>query len=222
MLMMTPARRIASLVWPRHVQAVEKINNLPLFAQFTAAANRCDILPDKPALHEHVALSIGDAPIDYFEFGVNTGKALRLWCSTNRHPDSIFHGFDSFEGLPEDWSPRFRKGAFARSSPPDIPDPRLTFEIGWFHETLPGFLRSRFQRHGKLVMHHDADLYGSTLFCLASMDTLLQSGDVLVLDDFANLLHVHRAWRDYRAAFPRSFRLISATLGYYTVVFEVA
>jgi hypothetical protein len=166
---MTPARRIASLVWPRHSEVVEKINRLPLFEEFVGEANGYAVATDKLAVHEHIATGIGSVPIDYFELGVNAGKALRLWLSRNTHPSSRFYGFDSFKGSPAVWTPKFRKGAFDRGGqPPDISDLRLSFEIGWFHETLPIFLRS-FQRRRNLIMHHDADLYGSTLFCLASM-----------------------------------------------------
>ena len=85
-----------------------------------------------------------DAPIDYLEFGVFQGESMRHWVTLNQHPDSRFYGFDSFEGLPEDWK-RFDgqmvKAHFdVKGSVPDIDDPRVSFVRGWFQETVDEFL----------------------------------------------------------------------------------
>jgi len=37
------------------------------------------------------------------EFGVWQGESTRFFAGLNRSPSSRFYGFDSFEGLPEDW-----------------------------------------------------------------------------------------------------------------------
>ena len=46
---------------------------------------------------------LAEEPIDYLEFGVRYGDSLFKWSGLNAHPDSRFIGFDSFEGIPEDW-----------------------------------------------------------------------------------------------------------------------
>ena len=52
-------------------------------------------------------------PVSYFEFGVASGVSFEWWLQHAKHADSKFFGFDTFEGLPEDWGLFFKKGAMA-------------------------------------------------------------------------------------------------------------
>jgi hypothetical protein len=49
------------------------------------------------------------------EFGVWKGATINYIASKTPGP---VHGFDSFEGLPEDWRPGFEAGAFKSQAPP--------------------------------------------------------------------------------------------------------
>jgi O-methyltransferase len=72
--------------------------------------------------------------IDYLEFGVFKGDSIRSWVNLNKHLQSRFYGFDSFEGLPERWN-RFGKGTADTSGlPPNIHDTRVQFVKGWFQD----------------------------------------------------------------------------------------
>ena len=115
---------------------------------------------------------------------------MRVWCGLNKHPRSRFVGFDSFEGLPEDWLPGFPKGAFGTAGQlPDIPDIRVRFEAGWFQNTVPNFLSSDEQRADcPLIIHCDSDLYSSTLFCLASLNGIIRTGTIIIFDEFGAVL----------------------------------
>jgi hypothetical protein len=97
-------------------------------------------------LYRHLNNEIAaNGPIDYLEFGVYQGDAINFWTDLNRHPDSRFFGFDTFEGLPEDW--RFFTSVVPRGTwgmggkPPEIRDPRVNFIKGIFQESLPIALR---------------------------------------------------------------------------------
>lgn len=149
------------------------------------------------AVHEKM---IGNKPIDYLEFGVFQGDSMRKWTSINTHPNSRFFGFDSFEGLPENWAAGQRqKGAFTTNGVmPSIDDPRVTFVKGWFNQSLVPFLQN-YKPENQLVLHMDADLFSSTLFVLMTLNPLIKRGTVVVFDDFnsrddfAALLHFSKS-----------------------------
>jgi O-methyltransferase len=156
-------------------------------------------------------LADGDALIDYLEFGVYRGDSLRAWCSRNKNPGTRFFGFDSFQGLPEDWKQGRPKGAFTTSGTiPEIADPRVRIVPGWFQQSLPGFLRS-YRPAGTLVVHNDCDLYSSTLYCLTRMDPVMSARTLVVFDEFDDILNEYRAFCDYTTAYMRRFKVVAAT-----------
>jgi len=168
----------------------------------------------KEDLYKHLSDAVldgGKRAIDFLEFGVFEGASLRFWCSLNKNPVSRFFGFDSFEGLPEDWHSGKRKGAFSTSGKcPEITDPRVNFVAGWFQRSLRGFLSS-YVPQSQLVIHVDCDLYSSALYCLTTMDPFVSPGTLIVLDDFFDALHIYRALADYCSAYDRQYQLIART-----------
>ena len=147
---------------------------------------------------------LAEEPIDYLEFGVRYGDSLFKWSALNSHPDSRFFGFDSFEGIPEDWvsvTGESKKGAMSVGGVvPQTSDPRIRFVKGWFNETLRPFLRD-FTPRSRLIIHNDGDLFSSTLYTLATLDPILRPGSILIFDEFANPLHEWRAFHDYLLRF---------------------
>ncbi len=153
------------------------------------------------SLHEHVIdQEIKGGPIDYLEFGVARGTSFQWWVEKIRHPDSRFFGFDTFTGLPEDWGP-FKKGDMSTDNEiPVIDDSRHSFYQGIFQETLPDFLK-QYKGTNRKVIHLDADLYSSTLFVLASISPHLNTGDILLFDEFNVPMHEYKALRDWKESF---------------------
>ncbi|MEP6990316.1 MAG: TylF/MycF/NovP-related O-methyltransferase [bacterium] len=149
-----------------------------------------------------------DSGIDYLEFGVYRGYTIRWWAEHNRDSQSTFVGFDSFEGLPEDWNKESPRGTYATGGKvPDIGDPRCSFVKGMFQDTVHEFFRSHlFDR--TLVVHLDADLYSSTLCVLMAVGPHLKNGDVLIFDEFYDYMNEFRALEDYRTAQPFSMEAI--------------
>jgi O-methyltransferase len=149
--------------------------------------------------------------IDYLEFGVFEGASIRQWCDLNQNAVSRFFGFDSFEGLPEDWHSGKPKGAFSTGGKrPEIADPRVSFVAGWFQQSLRGFIAS-YRPQSQVVIHVDCDLYSSTLYCLTTLDPVISPGTLIVLDDFFDALHVYRALTDYCSAYVRQYRIMART-----------
>lgn len=135
----------------------------------------------------------GSRPL-YLEFGVFRGRTLRYWASHVTLPDARFVGFDSFEGLPEDWQPDAQRGSFAVGGPPQIDDPRVSFEVGWFDKTLPGWEPPP---HDQLVVNIDCDLYSSTRCVLEWLTPRLEPETFVYFDDLFNRDHQWRALREW-------------------------
>lgn len=162
-----------------------------------------------------------NCPINYLEFGVAQGHSIRWFAAQNKHPDSEFHGFDTFTGLPEDWGP-YRKGAFNNNNQvPETDDVRVRFHQGLFQQTLPGFLK-QFPENKRTILFMDADLYSATLYTLTSLAHFLKKGDLIFFDEFAVPTHEFRAYTDFVESFYLKLELLGATNNYYFVAFKVA
>lgn len=203
-------RSIAALLLP-HSTFVDRVNWTSKWCQTIRQAD-CPRFHNREEMYRYLQHTVlNDAPIDYIEFGVGDGGSLRSWCAINRHPGSRFFGFDSFIGLPEDWSAGHAKGTFSRDGiPPDIEDPRVHLHVGLFQTSLPGFLDS-YRPSNRAVIHNDSDLYSSTLYTLTMMDRVTSPHTVVIFDEFYDALHEYRALSDYSAAYRRAFTIIAAT-----------
>jgi hypothetical protein len=204
-------KRLASWLFPRYSSVLDKLNwNAKLVAAVKHSPN-VPVFEWREGLHEFVNRRFSDVPIDYLEFGVYRGASLQLWTSTNNHAESRFFGFDSFEGLPEDWN-RMPKGTFDTAGrPPEIADHRVQFVAGWFQHTLPQFL-AQYQRCARqLIIHNDCDLFSSTLYCLTSLNGIITPGTIVIFDEFEAPLDEFRALTAYSSAYMRKYRIIAAT-----------
>lgn len=160
-------------------------------------------LPDRFALFDEAVQRIGGSRPLYLEFGVFRGRTLRYWAKRLTAPDARFVGFDSFEGLPEDWQPDAQRGSFAVGTPPTIDDPRVSFQVGWFDQTLPGWQPPD---HDQLIVNVDCDLYSSTRCVLDWLEPHLRPGTLVYFDDLFNRDHQWRAlmeWLDAERATPQ-------------------
>jgi hypothetical protein len=159
-------------------------------------------------------------PIQYLEFGVCSGNSFKWWVENHTNKESSFHGFDTFEGLPEDWGP-FKKGDMGtQSKPPDVSDSRVQFYKGLFQQTFPGFAKT-INRNKKKVIHLDADLYSSTLYVLTSMAPFLQKGDLILFDEFLVPTHEFLAYDNFVKSYYINMELIAAANNYYFTAFKI-
>lgn len=166
-----------------------------------------------------VAAEVGSRQALYLEFGVYTGESMRMWAELLKNPRSILHGFDSFEGLPDDWNDGgFKKGHFDTNGHlPHIDDSRVTFFKGWFDQTLPSY---SLPDREILIMNIDADLYSSTSLVLKTLESHIRQGDFLYFDEFCVPLDEPRAFRELLARSSMMFSVFGATKGYRGVVFR--
>jgi O-methyltransferase len=160
-------------------------------------------------------------PINYLEFGVYQGHSIKWWVKENTDPSSRFVGFDSFQGLPEDWTSENRAGHFSTQGRiPEVADPRCSFKVGYFNETLPDFVRS-FPFDKKLVVHLDADIYSSTLCVLSLLQPYLKPEDVLIFDEFCDSCNEFRAFTDFISAFGLKYVPIANAANYWHFALQI-
>jgi hypothetical protein len=118
------------------------------------------------------------------ELGVFKGTTIS--CLAEARPDLEFHGFDSFEGLPEDWDcgTKYVEGkAFDREGVmPNVPD-NVKLYKGWFEDTLPPFLDE--QSSSISFLHVDCDIYSSTAYALTELDSRIIPGTIIRFDELA-------------------------------------
>ena len=174
-------------------------------------ASGCPSFSNRFDLYRYVNDKVIDgSPINYLEFGVFQGESIRAWAETNSDPASDFVGFDTFEGVDENWEFLDMKVFDVGGASPSISDDRVRFVKGYFQDTIPEFLRT-FRPEHRLVVHCDADIYSSTLYTLAKCDEIMVPGTVVLFDEFSAVLHEFRALADYCAAFRRDYRALAGT-----------
>jgi hypothetical protein len=122
------------------------------------------------------------------EFGVFQGRTLTRIASLA--PDRAVHGFDSFEGLPEDWREGYKQGAF-QTRVPTIDAKNVQLHTGWFDATVPPFVAKLSQPIA--LAHVDCDLYSSTRTVLDAITPHLTVGSIILFDEYFN----YPGWRDH-------------------------
>ncbi|WP_294536000.1 class I SAM-dependent methyltransferase [uncultured Rhodoblastus sp.] len=124
----------------------------------------------------------------WLEFGVY--KAYSLNYIARSAPGSIY-GFDSFQGLQEDWAGvGHAKGTFDLAGRLPRVRPNVKLLAGWFRDTLPGFLASN---PGPVaLLHIDCDTCPATKEVLDLIKGRLTPNSVVILDDY----HGFRGYRE--------------------------
>lgn len=119
------------------------------------------------------------------EFGVFSGHSIRSLAL--KFPNDQFHGFDSFEGLPEAWHQSddrvYAPGHFKMEALPPVPS-NVSLTKGFFDQTLVGWLE---KNHGPVrFIHEDPDLYSSAKYTLDALTDRIVDGTVIVFDELCD------------------------------------
>ncbi len=160
----------------------------------------------------------------YLEFGVASGSSFRWWLNANQNEKSAFFGFDTFEGLPEDWGMFYSKGDMS-SGLPELTDKRGKFVKGLFQDTLTGFINENRdllnEAKGRKVIHMDADLYSATAFVLSQLYPFLSKGDLILFDEFNVPMHEFKAFHEFTSNFYIKLTPVGAVNNFYQTAFIV-
>jgi hypothetical protein len=132
----------------------------------------------------------------FLEMGVGMGRTINFVAGLN--PTKIIHGFDSFEGLSEDWDKGDEdwgkgdrvvpKGTFALKDPNFTPDVYRNVRIykGFFKDVLPKFKTQILRDQIIAFLHIDCDSYTPTSEIFNLLATHIKPGTVLVFDELYN------------------------------------
>jgi hypothetical protein len=125
----------------------------------------------------------------YLEMGVCTGRTINFIAALN--PEQHIWGFDSFDGLPEEWTRTdltFPQGSFRVNTegwmPPVLHNVSLV--KGMFHETLPQFKSEILKSTPIAFLHVDCDIYASAKETFDQLANNIVPGTVIVFDEFYN------------------------------------
>lgn len=115
------------------------------------------------------------------EFGVASGTSINFL--SVRLPNFKFYGFDSFEGLAEDWvGHHATKGAYSQNgNMPDVND-NVSLIKGWFTDTIPHFINS-VNLNALRFLHIDSDTYEAANIIFNSLGDKINSGTLILFDE---------------------------------------
>lgn len=115
------------------------------------------------------------------EFGVFNAKSINFFAE--KLPDMQFFGFDSFQGLAEDWvGYHLPQGHFSLGG--KLPDVRENVALipGLFQDTLPGFV-SGHNLNDLCFVHIDCDTYPATKTVFESLGPFVNPGLLILFDE---------------------------------------
>ena len=120
----------------------------------------------------------------FYEFGVWRGIAFKYLLNYF----SKGYGFDTFEGLPEDWH-NTKSGMYSGEG--RVPEmDGGTFVVGKFKDTVPKFFAKK--RPLASLVNFDSDLYSSTKCALDNAISVIDAHTVLIFDELLN----NKNWKE--------------------------
>ena len=115
------------------------------------------------------------------EFGVYVGTSINFF---SKYVNKIY-GFDSFEGLKEDWVGYYMpKGTFNLNKKIQKLNNNVTPVVGWVQDTLDIFLET--DKPEINFVHIDVDTYESTKFILEKIKPYLVQNSIILFDELYN------------------------------------
>tara|TARA_Y100000034_G_scaffold6871_1_gene7586 strand:- start:584 stop:1243 length:660 start_codon:yes stop_codon:yes gene_type:complete len=151
----------------------------------------------------------------WIEMGVCTGKSITKIANLAPEGKTVY-GFDSFEGLPEEWNTgyhHFAKGTTfgtIRGDLPEVPD-NVVLVKGLFEDTLPIFAEEH--KDSIAFLHVDCDLYSSTKTTFDYLGDRIVTGTVIAFDEIYNLPNYregeYKAFMEFLDEYEKSFEVVS-------------
>jgi len=117
----------------------------------------------------------------FLEFGVYNGASINILSKLK--PNKVFHGFDTFTGLPEDWDMGHQKieaGHFSLEKMPDV-EKNVILHRGLFEESITEWMKKYKEKIS--FINIDCDLYSSTKTVLEKLNSQIVKDTMIRFDD---------------------------------------
>jgi hypothetical protein len=133
------------------------------------------------------------------EFGVFSGTSINFFSSRINQNQNIY-GFDSFEGLSNDWyGTQLPSGSFDLNGKIPAVNNNVHLIKGWFENTIPTFLKEK-KGHFSFI-HFDADTYAATEMILACINNRIKPNTIILFDEYHGFPNWENgeflAWKNY-------------------------
>ncbi|HDV5737353.1 TPA: class I SAM-dependent methyltransferase, partial [Legionella pneumophila] len=175
------------------IDILNGLNKTPI--ETYRAFKRFDLIDAADYLHKHADKHLRHSGTTYqtfdllapqvlsegliLEFGVRFGYSISHIAKL--FPKRKIFGFDSFQGLPEDWHHEKAGSYSTYGKIPSVAN-NVTLIAGWFNETLPDFKKNN--REPIAFMNIDCDLYSSTKLVFNELNSQIAPGTIIVFDEY--------------------------------------
>ncbi|MCW8107746.1 class I SAM-dependent methyltransferase [Alteromonas ponticola] len=162
---------------------------------------------------ENLSLALKHAKLDgsVIECGVYYGRSINFLAAEY---SGAIDGFDSFDGLPEKWKADEAEGSYSTGGQLPNVASHVTLHQGWFEDTLPEYAKT--QSMPIKLLHIDCDIYSSTKTIFDCLGNLIQSGTIIVFDEFLGYpeyqQHEFKAFYEFIDSSGLAFEFISFSL----------
>lgn len=168
--------------WGEHYEEVKKIFQSKTF---DAEHGRSSDLESQSKFWDYTIDHADTTNGLWLEFGVYQGRSIN---AISKRTNMTVYGFDSFQGLPDDWYDDInfcKKGALDLKGILPKVNSNVHLIAGWFENTLPKFVDTLPDKTQFVsFMHIDCDLYSSTKTVFDNLKHLIKPGTVIMFDEY--------------------------------------
>jgi hypothetical protein len=197
--------------------------NLPTYQDFV----KCENIFENRLEQLAYAFNINHSDL-IMEVGVHHGESLTYLCNIDKNK-KVF-GFDSFEGLPNNWDLGNKVVGVdvfnLEGVLPVVPDNAVLVK-GWFSQSIPEFFQT--YKNDKIsILHIDCDIYQSAVDVLTSCNDYFQPGSIIIFDELAHWKkikkyknynqHEFRALVEWIIQYDRKIEIISRTSSFQAAI----
>ena len=120
----------------------------------------------------------------FLEFGVFKGNSINLFAKNLKKIDAKIIGFDSFQGLKDEWITEEYNpvGTFNLKGKKPKVENNVELIDGWVENTIKNFFENNSKKNEFIFFYFNT--YNSTAFVLESLKKYFQTGTIILFDEF--------------------------------------